>query len=105
VAFRAGSSEVNMYRKGESIWSTESIHGVNQLQARFTGAGIPIVIKRSGFKGYLQIARADAWEFIVTEDLRRNETVPLQRLVIQMLEYHNESADVVAETMRRRDAS
>ena len=94
-----------MYRKGESIWSTESIHGVNQLQVRFTGAGLPIVIKRSGFKGYLHIARTDAWEFVVTEDLRRNETVPLQRLVIQMLEYHNESADLVAGTIRKRVAS
>lgn len=94
-----------MYRKGESIWSTESIQGVSQLQARFTGAGLPIVIKRSGFKGYLQIARPDAWEFVVTENLRRGETVPLRRLVIQMLEYHNESADSVAEALRNREAS
>ena len=90
-----------MYKKGESIWSTDSIFGVNKLQERFAGAGIPIVIKRSGFKGYLDIVRTDAWEFVVTRDLRRNENVPLQRVVIHMLDYHNDNAGLLAETIRK----
>ena len=58
-----------MYKTGESIWSTESVLGVTKLQERIAGAGIPVVIKRSGFKGYLDIVRTDAWEFVVTQDL------------------------------------
>jgi hypothetical protein len=101
AAFRASTSEASMYKKGESIWSADAILGVNKLQERFAGAGIPIVIKRSGFKGYLDIIRTDAWEFIVTRDLGRNESVPLQRLVIHMLDYHNGNAELLAETMSK----
>ncbi|HEY1599443.1 MAG TPA: hypothetical protein VGG64_07565 [Pirellulales bacterium] len=90
-----------MYKKGESIWSADSILGVNELQARFAGAGIPIVIKRSGFKGYLDAVRTDAWEFVVTRDLGRNENVPLQRLVIHMLDYHNERAALLPESISK----
>jgi hypothetical protein len=90
-----------MYKKGESIWATESIVGVTKLQERFRGAGIPIAIKRSGFKGYLDIVRTDAWEFVVTKDLERTENVPLQRLVIHMLDYHNDSAEQSTETIAK----
>jgi hypothetical protein len=90
-----------MYKKGESVWSTESIVGVKELQERFKGAGLPVVIKRSGFKGYLSVTRTDAWEFVVTRDLAPNETAPLQRLVIHLVDYHNDTAEVPAEIIRK----
>jgi len=89
-----------MYKKGESIWSTESILGVGRLQQRLAGAGVPVVIKRSGFNGYLNVIRTDAWEFVVTRDLGRNESVPLQRLVIHLADYHNDTAAVPADPIR-----